>query len=92
MLNPKKDDYINWINSRARQDNFIMLAKNLKKISIKKENLELDLVELEAAAKLVLEEASDVSGIFHFNPRIQFLTFFSPLKNVPNKVKKGAHI
>ena len=56
------DDYLNWVNSRARQDNFEMLAKNVKKITVKKESLDLDLAELEAAAKLVLAEESDVSG------------------------------
>ena len=64
-----------------------MLAKNLKKIAIKKENLGLDLVELEAAAKLVLEEASDVSGNSYFHPCIQFVSFLSPPFKILSKKK-----
>merc|ERR1711997_115707 len=50
------DEYIIWVQSRALNENLSMLSRNISKITIKKKSLGLDLEELEAAAKLVMEE------------------------------------
>ena len=50
------DEYIIWLQSRALAENLKMLSKNVATIKVRKRDVDLDLDQLEAAARLVLEE------------------------------------
>lgn len=50
------DEYIIWLQSRALAENLKMLSKNVATIKVRKRVVDLDLEQLEAAARLVLEE------------------------------------
>jgi len=53
------DDYVVWLQSRAREENMDKLARNLTKFKCTKEDVDLDVPMLERVAQMVMAEGGE---------------------------------